>query len=71
MQAIITAFVLFIFHFLCAASFVGGYLVGKRKRPAKAQNEPTEEEKRAIERARKEFKNLMNYNGTPQNEIRG
>lgn len=69
MEAIITAFVLLIYLILCGISFVGGFYLGKKKRPESTTNEPSAEEKRQIERSRREFENFMNYNGRPQDVI--
>jgi hypothetical protein len=69
MEAIITAFVLLIYLILCGISFVGGFYLGMKERPEPIPNEPSEEEKRQIERSRREFENFMNYNGRPQDVI--
>lgn len=65
----VIAFCLFAYLIICAISFVGGFYLGKKKKPQPIQNEPSEEEKRKIERNRREFENFMNYNGRPQDVI--
>ena len=65
----VIAFCLFAYLIICGISFAGGFYLGKKKRPEPRVSEPSEEDKRQIERNRKEFENFMNYNGRPQDAI--
>lgn len=69
MEAIVTAFVLFIYLILCGISFAGGFYLGKKKRPEPKQNEPTSEEIRQMKRQQKELENFINYRGDRQEDI--
>lgn len=52
------------FFALCAA-FLIGFNIG-RKITEKPNAEPTDDQKKAIEKARREQHNFMTYDGTPQ-----
>lgn len=69
MEAIITAFVLLIYLVFIALAFVGGYFIGKRKRPTEAKISPSEEDKKNEEREKKELENFFNYRGDKQENI--
>ena len=69
MEGIITAFVLLVYLILLGISFVGGFYLGKKKRPKPKIAEPSAEEQRQIERNRKEFEYFMSYDGRPQDAI--
>lgn len=69
MEAIITAFVLLIYLVFIALAFVGGYLIGKRKRPIEAKISPSEDDKKNEERTKKELENFFNYRGDKQEDI--
>ena len=71
MEIVLTAFVLLLFEILCGISFLGGFYLGKKKRPTEGRKEPTKEEIAEIEKARREFENFMSYTGQPQNDING
>lgn len=53
-----------------AAFLVGFHSKGKEKTPP-TPKEPTQAEKKEIEKIRKEYENFMAYDGTPQDAISG
>ena len=65
MEAIITAFILFVYLIIGVFLFAGGFYLGRKKRPSIERKEPTEEEKKA----EREFENFMTYSGVPQEAI--
>ena len=69
MEAIITAFVLLVYLIFIAVAFVGGYFIGKRKRPTETKILPTEAERKQEEREKKELENFINYRGDKQENI--
>ncbi len=69
MEAILTAFVLFIFLILCGISFAGGYYLGLKKRPADHKRELTAEELTQTRKIKKEYENFMSYSGDKQEDI--
>lgn len=49
---------------LCGIALVGiGYLLGSRTRPKAAAVELTEDEKRAEQKAKEQWEQLLNFNG--------
>jgi hypothetical protein len=62
-------FLFTIWEICLVGAFVGGYMLGQKRKLVAKSKEPTAEEKRAMRKSQKEFENFMNYSGVQQEVI--